>query len=80
MQLGDQFESIDAAHEAIKAYVLDQGESFKIVSSDKKWYIITYKDHDCKFYIHATRSIKEVVSIIVLKPHSCSPAIHYKSR
>jgi hypothetical protein len=42
VQLHDEFESIDAARNAIIAYVLDQGESFKTVA--KMRYIIKCKD------------------------------------
>jgi MuDR family transposase len=77
VQLNDQFLSIDAARKAIKAYVLDQGESYKLVASDKKRYIISCKDNSCKFRIRATRSAKEVVSITIFVPHSCSPRTHY---
>ena len=77
VQLNDQFPSIDAARKAIKAYVLDQGESYKLVASDKKRYIISCKDNSCKFRIRATRSAKEVVSITIFVPHSCSPKTHY---
>jgi thioredoxin-related protein len=61
VQLNDQFLSIDAARKAIKAYVLDQGESYKLVASNKKHYIISYKDNSCKFCIRATRSVIEIV-------------------
>ena len=80
VQLNDQFQSIDAARDAIKAYVLDQGESYTTVASDQKRYIIACKDAACKFRIRATRSKKEVVAITVFKPHSCSLAVHYKSK
>ena len=33
MQLGDQFESIEAVREVVKAFVLDQGESFLTLAS-----------------------------------------------
>jgi hypothetical protein len=49
MQLHDQFESLDAARNAIKAYVLNEGESFKTVASNKKRYIIKCKDTACGF-------------------------------
>jgi hypothetical protein len=54
MQRGDRFESIDAAYEAVKAFVLDQGESFLTVASDKKRYIIRCKDRPCNFRIWAS--------------------------
>lgn len=80
MQIHDQFESIDAARQAIRAFVLDNGESFKVVASDKKRYIIRCKDHACGFRIRAHRSKGQIVSITKINPHSCSPATHYKSK
>ena len=80
MQLGDQFESIDAARKAIKAYVLGQGESYKTVSSDKSRYILTCKDYEYKFRIQATQSKKDIVSIIVLVAYSCTLATYYNGK
>ena len=77
VQLSDQFLSIDAAYKAIKAYVLDQGESYKLVAFNKKRYIISCKDNGCKFYIRATWSAKEVVFIIIFVPYSCSPRTYH---
>jgi hypothetical protein len=59
--------------------VLDEGESYKTEKSDKQRFVIVCKDDNCKFRIRAAVSEKEVVSITVFKPHSCSPAIYYKS-
>lgn len=82
MQVHDQFESIDAARQAIRAFVLDNSESFKVVASDKMRYLIRYKDHACSFRVRAYRSKGkgQTVSITKIKPHSCSPATHYNSR
>jgi hypothetical protein len=65
MQLHNQFESLDAACNAIKAYVLDEGELFKTVVSNKKQYIIKCKDTACSFRIRTTKSSKEIVSITI---------------
>jgi hypothetical protein len=80
MQLHNRFDSIDAARDAIRQHVLDNGESFKLVKSDKKQFSICCKDQDCGFRIRATKSSKGVVSITCLKPHTCSPVVHYKNR
>ena len=80
MQLGDRFDSIDAARNAIKAFVLDQGESYKTILSDKKRFIIGCKDGACKFRIRATRSTKRPVSITILDLYTCTPAVYYKAR
>ena len=77
--LHQEFLSIQAAQEAIKQHVLDEGKSYKTEKSDKQRFVIVCKDDNCKFQIRAAVLEKEVVSITVFKPHSCSPAIHYKS-
>jgi MuDR family transposase len=77
--LNDVFPSLEAAWEAIKQHVLDEGESFKTIKSDKHWFVIGCKDKDCRFCIWAAISKKEVVSITVFIPHSCSLATYYKS-
>jgi hypothetical protein len=51
VQVGDTFNSIDDARKAIKSYVLAQAESYKIVASDKKWYILTCKDANYGFEV-----------------------------
>jgi hypothetical protein len=54
MQLSDQFDLINAARDAIKAFVLDQGESLKTIASNKHRYIIQCKDKPYNFCIQAT--------------------------
>jgi hypothetical protein len=49
MQLGDWFTLIEAACKAVKAFVLDKGESFLTIASDKNHYIIQCKDKPCNF-------------------------------
>ena len=80
MECGDQFESIQAAKEAINRYVLDNGESFKVKRSDKKQYHIIYKEHGCGFSIRIATSSKEVVSITSVMPHICSPIVYYNNQ
>jgi hypothetical protein len=80
MQLHDHFETIKAAHKAIKRYVLNNGESFKVDLSDKKQYSIICKEHGCRFSIRAFKSSKEVVSTTIFKPYTCSPAVYYDNR
>jgi hypothetical protein len=80
MQLHDRFDSIEAAREAIRRYVLDNGESFKSGKSDKKRFYIKCKERGCGFGIRANKSTKGVVSITIFEPHTCSPAVHYNNR
>jgi hypothetical protein len=56
MQLGDIFDTIQDACEAIKTYVLSCGESFKTVASNKKRYTIVCKDSACSFRIPNTQT------------------------
>src|ERR1700728_3634886 len=79
MRQGTQFESINAAKEAISQHVLNNGESFKAVKSDQKRFVICCKDKDCGFRIRAAKNTKGVVSITIFNPHSCSPAVHYNN-
>jgi hypothetical protein len=78
MQLGDQFESIQAARDAIKRFILDQGESFEVEKSDKKRFTVVYKER-CRFRILAAKSTTDVVFISRFKLHTCSPAVHYNN-
>src|ERR1700722_2536809 len=56
--LNHQFPSIDAARKAIKAFVLDYGESYKLVASNKRRYIISCKDSGYKFRIRAIQRFR----------------------
>jgi hypothetical protein len=66
VQKGDEYQSISDARTAIKAWVLDEGLSFKTLKSDKYRYTIGSKDTACLFRIHASASTKQVVSITTL--------------
>lgn len=82
LKVGDQFPSIDTARDTIRRLTLDDGESFRVIISDKKCYIISCKvaSTGCRFRIRVTRSTKGVTSITVLNPHTCSPATHYNNQ
>ena len=71
--LNDEFPSLQVAREAVNHYATSEGESYKVLKSDKRCYIIICCDYnDCKF-----RIIKKAVHITVFDPHTCSPATHY---
>jgi hypothetical protein len=80
MQLYDKFDSIAAAHDAIKAYVLDQGESYKTVAFDKKRFIIKCKLDGCRFRIRATKHTNKASFITVFNLYTCSLVTYYKSK
>jgi hypothetical protein len=70
---------VEAACEAIKQYVLNNKESFRVDKSNKKRFSIKCKDCSCRFSIQASKSSKEVVSITIFKQHTCSPTVHYNN-
>jgi hypothetical protein len=80
VQVGDTFDSIHDACEAIKLYILTQAELYKTVAFDKTRYILACKDADCRFKIWAWKSLKDIVSIMAFDPHTCSSATHYKMK
>jgi hypothetical protein len=81
VKLGDHFPAVSAAREAIREFVLHNGESYRTVQSDKMRYTICCKDSNCKFRIRANlASKKQEAVIIVFTEHTCSPAIYYKSK
>jgi hypothetical protein len=46
-----EFESLEAASQAIKHFIIEQGESYKVTHADHFHYIITCQDSSCKFSI-----------------------------
>jgi hypothetical protein len=80
MQLSDQFATVEAAWEAVKRYVLDNRELFKVDKSNKKRFLVKCKEHGCRFSIRVFKSSKEIVSITIFKLYTCSPAVHYNNR
>jgi len=80
MQLSDQFATVEAAREAVKQYVLNNRESFKVDKSNKKRFLIKCKERGCGFGIRVSKSSKEIVSITIFKLYTCSPAVHYNNQ
>ena len=67
IRVSDQFPSIKAAREAIKRFVINEGESFSYARSDKSQYIVVCKDailSNYKFCIRASKSAKDIVLIM----------------
>jgi len=80
MQHDNRFDSIETAGEAIKRFILDNSESFKLKKVRQRRFSVVCKDAKCRFSVRASKSSKEVVSITVLKPRTCSPMVHYKNK
>ena len=80
LAINDLFPTIKDARDAINRHVLDEGESYRVLKSDSRRYIIVCKDLTCKFRIRASLLKKKGVVITILVPHSCSPIIHYKNK
>jgi hypothetical protein len=80
MQLYNKFKSVAAACNIIKAYVLDQGELYKTVVSNKKRFIIKCKLDGCRFQVCVTKHANKTSSITVFNLHTCSLVTYYKSK
>ena len=78
--INNMFSSIQEARDAINRHILDKGESYRVLKSDNRRYIVIYKDPVCKFRIKASLLKKKRVVITILIPHSYSPANHYKNK
>lgn len=68
LKVGDQFASIDAARDAIRRFTLDDGESFRVIASDKKRYIISCKaaSTGCGFEFEPQVPVKELPLLLSL--------------
>ena len=78
--INDMFSSIQETRDAINRYILNEGESYRVLKSDSRCYIVIYKDPIYKFKIRASLLKKKGVVIIILIPYSCSPANYYKNK
>jgi hypothetical protein len=77
-KVGDHFKTMKEAKEAIKAAILDTGQSFYVYKSDSTRHLLRCKDLSCKFNIRITYSKKtELATLTQYQEHECSPAIHY---
>ena len=78
----DQFDSMVEARDAVRRFILDDGESYGYgpgSKSDKKRTIMTCKETTCKFRIRIIAG-KKGVKVTKMLPHTCTPATHYKSK
>jgi hypothetical protein len=79
-KVGDQFETLVEAKEAIKAVILNSGQSFTVYKSDSSRYLLRCKNLECKFNVRITYSKKTELAILTqYHEHECSPAIHYSN-
>ena len=84
-ELGQTFPTILSARDMINRSVMDNGESYKMHTSNARIHIIQCRDArnaSCNFYVRASLSKKTaVVSIVTLRSyHSCNPRVYYKFR
>jgi len=72
VQIGNAFETMAEAREAITRFLLDAGQSYKVYKGDSNRYILICKKDNCNFKIRATYSKKrEAALITIMEPHSC---------
>jgi hypothetical protein len=78
LKIGSAFDDIPSAKLAIKAYLTDAAESWKVTYSDKSRFCIICKQNDsCNFRIRTIRSKKKGISITYIEPYTCSLATYY---
>ena len=77
---GDLFSTMEEARDLINRSVIDKGESYKVVCSNKKSHVICCRSAEkgCKFYISASLVKSQDIRIGTMRPHSCNPQTHYK--
>lgn len=79
---GALFSSMEEARDLINRSVLDKGESYKVLCSNKKSHVLCCRgprgEEGCKFYISATLIKSQDIRIGTVRPHSCNPRMHYK--
>jgi hypothetical protein len=69
------------ARDAIRRYIILEGESYAPnPKSDSKRFILTCRDHNCKFCIQASNTTKLRVRITIKVPYTCGILTHYKFR
>jgi len=82
LHTGDLFSTIEEARDFINRSVIDKGESYKVVCSNKKSHVLCCRgargENGCKFYISASLIKSQDIRIGTIRPHSCNPRIHYK--
>jgi hypothetical protein len=81
VNIGDTFQSMPKAREAIQQYVILKSESYAPnLKSDNKRFIITCRDHNCKFCIQASNTAKLEVQITIKLPYTYNLITYYKFR
>jgi MuDR family transposase len=72
------FASIDAARIAIREFIVNIGESYRVTHADRTRHIVACRDTTCKFTIRASLLKGPKVRVTQYTPHSCSPFIHHR--
>ena len=79
---GALFSSMEEARDLINRSVLDKGESYKVLCSNKKSHVLCCRgargEEGCKFYISASLIKSQDTRIGTVRPQSCNPRTHYK--
>jgi MULE transposase domain/SWIM zinc finger len=82
LNIGDTFDTIAQAKEAINRFVIDNGESYIKSTSNYREHSIECRHRilkSCSFSIRARYSKKTSLSKITnIRPHTCNPQTHYK--
>src|SRR3979411_1872997 len=80
-KVGDKFQMMAKAKDAVNAAILDTGRSYKVYKRDPHRYLLICKTKDCPFKARITYSQKtELATVTKYHEHECSPAVHYNNR
>jgi hypothetical protein len=73
----DLFSTMEEARDFINRFVIDKGESYKVICSNQKSHVLTRQSPkgqgSCHFYISASLLKSQEFRIGTMRPHSCNP-------
>jgi hypothetical protein len=70
------FESLQAVCSAVRSYIVEQGESYRVTHSNAQRQILACRDKTCKFHVRTTVLKEPKYRVTQFIPHTCSPATH----
>lgn len=79
LEIGHSWDSLQQAKDGVKAWILDRGESYRVLSSNKDRLVLECRTKEtCRFYVRVSQSKKGAnkSSLVSYTPHTCPPATH----
>lgn len=79
LEIGHSWDSLQQAKDGVKAWILDRGESYRVLSSNKDRLVLECRTKEtCRFYVRVSQSKKGAnkSSLVSYTPHTCPLATH----